>query len=112
MEVFSRVPKDVLHIILEFYGKIKYTKGEYINIISKRDQRYEVLSSLMFPEPVLYTMIETCTLKEHFEYKVHLNKYSLSVWNVYEPPDRTQYFFYKNHHTYNEISNFGIWYRT
>jgi len=108
MELFSYLPKDLLHIVLEFYGKIKYRRGEYINIFSKDDERYSMLSCLVYPETVLYTMFETCTLKEHFECEVILHNYRLSVWSMYKPPNQIQYFFYN---TTNEASKAGIWYR-
>jgi len=108
MELFSYLPKDVLHIVLEFYGKIKYRQGEYINIFSKDDDRYRMLSRMAYPKIVLYTMIEACALREHFECEVMLHNYRLSVWNIYTPPNQIQYFFYN---TTNETSKSGIWYR-
>ena len=37
---FSYIPKEILHIILQYDGRIKYRKGQYINIIHKNDDRY------------------------------------------------------------------------
>ena len=34
------LPREILNIILEYDGRIKYRKGVYINVISKRDERY------------------------------------------------------------------------
>jgi len=34
------LPKELLHLILEYDGRIKYRHGEYINIIHKNDTRY------------------------------------------------------------------------
>ena len=42
MDSFSNLPKDIIHIILEFDGKIKYRNGLYINIIKKNDFRYTI----------------------------------------------------------------------
>ena len=43
-----------------------------------------------------------CTHKEHFDYFIKFNDdYTLSVWNViYNPPNKIQYFFYKNSNTF------------
>ena len=37
------IPKELLHIILEYDGRIKYRKGEYVDIIHKNDERYILL---------------------------------------------------------------------
>ena len=35
------IPKELVNIILEYDGRIKYRKGEYVNIIHKKDLRYD-----------------------------------------------------------------------
>lgn len=39
------LPFDVLNIILQYYGRIKYIHKEqkYVNIISKNDYRYDII---------------------------------------------------------------------
>ena len=37
------IPKDLLHIILDYDGRIKYNKGNYIDIIHKNDIRYDII---------------------------------------------------------------------
>jgi hypothetical protein len=41
------LPKDLLHIILEYDGRIKYRKGMYVNIIHKYDPRYNIIQSII-----------------------------------------------------------------
>ena len=41
------IPKDLLHIILEYDGRIKYRHGKYVDIIHKRDYRYNIVAPVM-----------------------------------------------------------------
>lgn len=41
------IPNDVLNTILEYDGQIKYRKGQYINIIHKRDYRYHIIEKII-----------------------------------------------------------------
>jgi hypothetical protein len=49
----SEIPKELLHIILSYDGRIKYRNGKYINIIHKNDERYNIIS------PIINKKIET-----------------------------------------------------
>ena len=102
----NKFPKDIINLILEFDGRIKYKRGKYINCIPNNDYRYALLSNLQIPAPVQYTMDYDCSHVEHFEYFINFNElYRLNVWNVpYNPPNKIQYFFYK-------INDYNIWYK-
>uniref|UniRef100_A0A6C0ID96 Uncharacterized protein n=1 Tax=viral metagenome TaxID=1070528 RepID=A0A6C0ID96_9ZZZZ len=45
--MFTNLPFDVLILILEYDGRIKYNHKEriYVNIISKNDYRYDIINS-------------------------------------------------------------------
>ena len=45
--IFSCIPKELLHKILEYDGKIKYRNGKYIDVIHKHDYRYSILQPLI-----------------------------------------------------------------
>jgi hypothetical protein len=106
MELFSQLPKDVIHNILVFYGKIKYRSGKYINILSPDDERYVILSRIPIPRPVVYKVHYQRQFTEHFENKLIFSnrKYEMIIWNVYNPPDRIMYFLYKPYQpSYSEL---------
>ena len=94
LQILKKLPQDTINVILEFYGKIKYKNGEYINIIHKYDFRYALLSSIKLPVSNEYAELFEITLPQHFEYKVQFNdKHTLRVYNLYTPPDEIVYFF-------------------
>ncbi len=47
MIIVPYVPRELLNIILEFDGRIKYRNGEYINILHKYDLRYDKIKKII-----------------------------------------------------------------
>ena len=45
--MFPYLPKELIHIILEYDGRIKYRRGKYIDIISKSDSRYITINYIL-----------------------------------------------------------------
>jgi hypothetical protein len=41
------IPKELINIILEYDGRIKYRKGTYVNIIHKHDFRYVIINQII-----------------------------------------------------------------
>ena len=37
------IPKEILNIILDYDGRIKYKQGKYVNILHKYDIRYSII---------------------------------------------------------------------
>jgi hypothetical protein len=72
--IFSKLPSDMKYIICLYYGRIKYRKGEFIKIISKDDELYNILTNLKRPIFVKYAEIFDCKEKTDFEYCVYFNK--------------------------------------
>jgi hypothetical protein len=40
---FNTIPTDLLSLVLEYDGRIKYKNGKYVNIIHKKDERYNII---------------------------------------------------------------------
>ena len=109
MNIFAKLPKELINSILPYDGRIKYKDGIYTNIISKNDSRYDLLSKLKYPTMVKYTHLVDCFIQEHFEYIIDFNEqFHLSAFNLSIPPTKITYFF----HTNLEIDNrYYIYYR-
>jgi hypothetical protein len=41
------IPIDLLNIILQYDGRIKYKNGKFVNIIHKNDERYYIIKPIM-----------------------------------------------------------------
>ena len=41
------IPKELLDVILEYDGRIKYKNGKYVNIIHKNDERYNIIKPII-----------------------------------------------------------------
>jgi hypothetical protein len=41
------LPKDLINIVLDYDGRIKYKKGKYVNIIQKNDLRYNIIKNII-----------------------------------------------------------------
>jgi hypothetical protein len=54
------IPEELLHIILEYDGRIKYKikSKEYVNIIHKYDERYDIIKPLLIKKMEIIKNIE------------------------------------------------------
>jgi len=41
------IPTELLDIILQFYGRMEYRNGNFINIIHKNDERYNIVMPII-----------------------------------------------------------------
>ena len=62
------IPKDALHIILEYYGRIKYKNGKYRNVIHKDDERYNMITPIINKKMVILNNIVLRGSEFYFEF--------------------------------------------
>jgi hypothetical protein len=62
------IPKDVLHIILEYDGRIKYKNGKYVNVLHKNDNRYHSVIPVISKKMVILKNIVFSGENFYFEF--------------------------------------------
>jgi len=95
------IPRELVNIILEYDGRIQYRKGTYVNIIHKRDPRYDVIAPLLHKKLEIMKTIEYSRHaansgrlhQDGFYFEVHFDSlprvvlcydYHFSYWDVFE----------------------------
>jgi hypothetical protein len=62
------IPKELLHLILEYDGRIKYRNGKYVNIIHKHDERFLIIKPLINKKMEIIKNIELVDTGFYFEF--------------------------------------------
>lgn len=57
--IFQHLPNDVINIILDYNGRIKYRKGIYTDIIHKHDFRYNMIKPIIQKKQDIIKKTET-----------------------------------------------------
>ena len=72
LSLWKNLPRDILHIILKFNGKVIYFNGKYfdINFIKECDYRYNLLRPVVLKKTDIISNIECYNKKDfYFEFK-------------------------------------------
>jgi len=118
-----QLPNEIMHIILEYYGKIKYRNGKYINQINTENNNYELVKEKLNNKIAVINNIKK-EIKYNQLYHIHYDipyNNEFRVWPIINiSQNKTQYGLSYNYDTirnqydiyfYKDISN-TLWYRT
>ena len=72
--MYDALPKEILHIILDYSGKIKYRKGMYINCIDKADERYSIIVPVIAKKLKVLKTIVVDTVGDGFYLEFRFDK--------------------------------------
>jgi hypothetical protein len=85
------IPNELLDIILQYDGRIKYKNGSFVNIIHKNDGRYNIIIPIISKKIKIIQTIELCDSGFYFEFGFNLYKsvglsydYNFSYKNEFE----------------------------
>jgi hypothetical protein len=70
----SYIPKELLHIILDYDGRIKYKNGKYVNIIHKNDFRYNIIQKVVLNKLLIIKDIDLAKEDFYFEINFDIDK--------------------------------------
>jgi len=90
------IPKELLNIILEYDGRIKFKKGYYINIIHKHDLRYNIIDQVILKKKEIIKHICINGLTFYFEFRLNKNIglcYDYG-WSFSDKPNQFEICFY------------------
>jgi len=68
------IPTELLNIILDYYGKIQYKNGKYVNIIHKNDYRYYIIQKVVLNKLLIMKDIDLADDGFYFEINFDLDK--------------------------------------
>jgi len=85
------IPTELLDIILQYDGRIKYKNRKFVNIIHKNDERYNIIKPVFEKKMKIMETIELCDSGFYFEFSFNIYKhiglvydYNFSYKNKFE----------------------------
>ena len=101
------IPKDLLDIILEYDGRIKYKNGKYVNIIHKYDLRYFMLAPVIHKKTIIMKSVHFTGNGFYFEFHFD-NPYQMGLCYDYNcfREKQIEICYYDFRHTWIQIRTY------
>ena len=95
--LFPNIPIELIHLILDYDGRIKYRNGQYVNIIHKHNERYNIIRPLINKKLIILKNIDFYEDGFYFEFSFdvynqsglcydyhfsHVNKFEICYYNI------------------------------
>ena len=80
---YPYIPKELLHIILAYDGRIKYRCGMYMNVLDKNDERYNTITPIIRKKIEITRNIEMDKENGGFYFEFDFDNYA-NVGLVYD----------------------------
>jgi hypothetical protein len=75
------IPTELLDIILQYDGRIKYKNGKFVNIIHKNDERYNTIKPILGKKLKIMETIELCHSGFYFQFYFNMYKHMGLVYD-------------------------------
>jgi hypothetical protein len=101
------IPKDVLHIILEYDGRIKYKNGNYCNVIHKNDERYNIIMPVINKKMLIMKNIDLRGSEFYFEFGFDIDiRVGLCYDYGFNAPDTFEICYYDTRNGWEQIRTY------
>jgi hypothetical protein len=101
------LPNDVINIIFDYDGRIKYKKGKYVNIIHKRDVRYDIVRKVILKKKEILKNIELHDSSFYLEFSFDIdNRVGLCYDYNFSYKNRFEICYYDTRNGWEQIRTF------
>jgi hypothetical protein len=101
------IPKDVLNVILEYDGRIKYKNGKYVNVIHKNDERYNIIMPVISKKNVIMKNIDLRGKDFYFEFGFDIDsRVGLCYDYGFNAPNTFEICYYDTRTDWNQIRTY------
>ena len=101
------IPRDILHIILEYDGRIKYVNGKYVNVIPKNDERYNIITPVLSKKMKILKTIYLRGSSFYFEFGFDIDvRVGLSYDYNFYFTNKFEICYYDTRHSWEQIRTY------